>query len=140
MPRRDESETQALTTSTDPLVLRSAVGDLRLSAGQRFAIIPDADGGWRVGTRQYVYSIDVAEAAQQRYELLNWHWHPPEMPLPHIHVRGDHPQLGDLENYHLPSGRVSFEQVIRLLIADFQVRPLREDWEDVLSEAEARFL
>mgnify|MGYP001271409931 FL=1 len=44
-----------------------------------------------------------------------------------------------LDKLHIPTGRVSIEAVIRMLITEFGVRPLREDWEKRLNETESRF-
>jgi len=35
---------------------------------------------------------------------------------------------------HLPTNRVSLQDMLRLAIDDFQVRPLRDDWPSVLGE------
>lgn len=40
---------------------------------------------------------------------------------------------------HLPSGRISLESVVLVLIRDFGVRPARDDWEHCLAEDEGVF-
>jgi hypothetical protein len=42
------------------------------------------------------------------------------------------PRLGD----HLPTARVALEQVVRWLIVEAGVSPLRSDWSDVLERNE----
>jgi hypothetical protein len=44
-----------------------------------------------------------------------------------------------LHKLHLPTGRVSIEAVIRFLIEDLEVAPLRDDWRAVLDRHEDLF-
>lgn len=82
-------------------------------------------------------------------ELLVYHWQPgpsyagPDHP--HLHVSAslnaatsaiDQRQI-DLDKLHLPAGRVTLTAVVRSLITEFEVEPLRSDWMRVLDEAEA---
>jgi hypothetical protein len=41
---------------------------------------------------------------------------------------------------HLPTGRVSVESVLRLLLHDLGVTARRDDWGEVLDDAEPRYL
>lgn len=69
-------------------------------------------------------------------ECFAWHWHPGSRPDYHLHVAAQHPEAGDLARLHLPCGPTSFSAVIRFLIAELDVRPLRGDWDVVLGQAE----
>lgn len=60
-------------------------------------------------------------------ELVSWHWHPNSRRDPHLHVYGQHEASGPLGKLHLPTGRVSFEAVVRCLILDWGVTPARDD-------------
>lgn len=67
-------------------------------------------------------------------------------PAAHVQVRGQlHadvlPKRRPLERVHLPTGRVSLEAVIRLLIEQFEVPPTEPPgvWRAVLSESEQAF-
>lgn len=73
-----------------------------------------------------------------RREVLAFHHHPnSRSPKPHIHVRSS--VLHELASAHVPSGIIRLAPVIRMLIEDLGVRPLRNDWRDVLaSEGEAQ--
>lgn len=53
---------------------------------------------------------------------------------------GRHEASGPLGKLHLPTGRVSFEAVVRCLISDWGVTPARDDWREVLDDTERRFL
>jgi hypothetical protein len=125
-----------------PLRLRCAAGaDLLLDPSQRFEVIKDGRfrGEYKVRTLAYVYKLEVADAG----ELISWHWHPlttPDRPNPHVHITADNPGLGrGLGELHVPTGRVSFEEVARFLIRDLDVQPARDDHLEILAEAEERF-
>lgn len=45
----------------------------------------------------------------------------------------------DLNRCHTPSGWVTIEELIRFLIHDLEVRPLSEDWPEILAESERKF-
>jgi hypothetical protein len=124
----------AAFTIEDPIRLRREVGSpLFLAASQDFTEVQDEErpGQWRVRTLRYSYALcrtpDLAE------EVVLWHWHPPISTEPHIHVGGT------LHKLHIPSGRVSFEAVLRFLIQDMGVRRERPEWEELLADAEGRF-
>jgi hypothetical protein len=52
----------------------------------------------------------------------------------------DHPFLGvTLARLHIPTGRVAFEEVVRLLITELRVEPNRDDWREILRDSEDRF-
>lgn len=44
-----------------------------------------------------------------------------------------------LDNFHLPTGYVPIEEVIRFCVVDLGVKPLRSDWDDVLEMSYKRF-
>ena len=46
---------------------------------------------------------------------------------------------GSLNGYHLPTGYVTVEEVIRFLIVDLGVTPLTVDWNAVLDESYSAF-
>jgi len=139
--------------NAEPVPLRGYSGPtgLQFDLLHQYRITNDAPGqpdlGWRVSTMQYEYRIlDHTER-----ELLVYHWQPgtdnsgPDHP--HIHISGTLQGMRSaterleipLDKLHIPTGRVSIEAVIRMLITEFGVRPLREDWEKRLNETESRF-
>jgi hypothetical protein len=130
---------QSLTTPQDPVRLGTtgATADrLSLSIQHQFEIVADKTPGrgpWKVSTRGYRYQLtDDAER-----EIGAWHWHPARRSRhrePHLHVTG-----GRLHGCHLPTGRTSLEEIIRLLLAELAVEPLRHDWVQVLEATEAAF-
>lgn len=85
----------------------------------------------RVNTKKYIYT--VSESADLATELFAWHWHPPDRSETHLHVAG-------YKKLHVPTGRVSFEQIAHFLISDMNVAPRKTDWEAVLAAAHERHL
>ena len=123
--KRAGDELEALTLSQDPLTLRSAhLGDsVQLQLRQQFRVVRDDEAPrssrWRVRTAAYFYRLDDSSG----HELASWHWHPGTgVTYPHAHVAGG--GLGKLA--HLPTGRVSIEAVLWLLLADLAVQTLAD--------------
>lgn len=90
---------------------------------------------WSLSTRAYLYHV----LADDR-EILAFHWHPSrsESGKPHAHYRTlIHPV--PMGKVHFPSGRVSLEAVVRLLIEELGTIPARRDWSAVLARTEAQF-
>jgi len=95
----------------------------------------------------YQYQLDPdGEHWIVRYDYLRY----PEEPHPgaHVQIRGSltetavTPVRGTLERIHFPTGRVSIEAVIRMLVEQFGV-PTNEDagvWRPILSCSEEEFL
>jgi hypothetical protein len=113
-------------------------GGILLRLRQQFRSVEEADAApgerWHVSTIAYDYRLSRARDGS---ELLSWHWHPRTgVTFPHVHVAAD-----DLSRKtHVPSGRVSMEAVLRMLLGELQVPAQRADWSAVLDETEARFI
>ena len=124
----------ALTLSREPLRLRSApIGTVQLRLRQRFRVVRDGPTRFHVSTESYFYRLDDATGR----ELAAWHWHPGQLvDYPHAHVTCD--TLTSAA--HLPTGRVSIESVLRLLLDDLGVTAKRADYTNVLDEAERPFI
>jgi len=111
---------------------------LSLRVGMRYRIIPaeGARGPWRITTAAYSYAVGDRDGR----EVFAYHWNPAMPPtFPHLHVGAR--ASGDLlvQNAHLPTGRVALEAVVRLLVTELHVPPLRRDWRAVLRRGEDRF-
>lgn len=98
-----------------------------------FRAVADSDaGGWRTTIRKYMYTINDHDDR----ELFAFHWHPdtPGMPTPHVHLGA---ALGELRptfsRLHIPTARIALEDVLRFLIRDLAVQPLRDDWSALLN-------
>jgi hypothetical protein len=90
------------------------------------------DGEFRVHTDRYIYQVFPEPEMTERW--LEWHWHPPDVPRPHLHVGGE------WGKFHLPTGRVTFEIVAEFLISELNVTPQREDWQSRLNSAHEQHL
>jgi hypothetical protein len=144
----------AFGRAAEPVPLRAKAegsSGLLLDLRHQYAIVPDEEDGsppsWRVSTRAYEYRILDSQSA----ELLVYHWQPTSIArgpeYPHLHVSATLSvkttfytrQDFSLEARHLPTGRVSLEAVIRLLIAEFGVAYRHRNWMSWLNRTEEVF-
>lgn len=98
----------------------------------RLVEIDDPERGpWKASTVAYFYRVEDGEGG----ELASWHWHPhiERAPRPHAHV------AGPLASMHLPTSRVSIEDVLGFVITELEAVPQRTDWRDVLDTARQAF-
>ncbi len=118
----------------------------------RFSVVlflEEHEGRLRLKVEKSLYQYQVDEAGDRwivRYDYLRY----PSEPHPgmHIQVRGEQqePEVlrsgQTLERVHFPTGRVSLEAIIRLLIEQFHVPTNTEPdvWRPVLAESEKAFL
>lgn len=135
---KSPGDVEALALSEEPLRLRSTRidGGVQLKLVQQFRLVCETPTAWHVSTEAYFYRLNDGAGS----ELISWHWHPQTgVSYPHLHVAA-----GLLDRRaHLPSGRVSIESVLRLLLTDLGVPPTREhlhDYTRVLDETEATFI
>jgi hypothetical protein len=92
---------------------------------------------WKVSTVAYAYAVYIIREGKQ-CEVLSYHWHPrttPQHSHPHLHV-GEAAQAKLLEKLHLPTRRVSIEELLRFFITELKVKTLRSDWKDVLAKTQ----
>lgn len=95
-------------------------------------------GEWKVSTDGYAYHVWVPGESDE--ELFQWHWHPQRHREDcHLHVAVSNDVLPDLHKKHIPSHRISFEEVLLFLIREMGVEPIRGDWEGKLADSKARF-
>lgn len=145
----DEERTLLVSRATDgsPIRLRRADGPpVHLTAYQRFQLVPDtrwSPDEWKASSRQYGYDIWEPMPDGRLKPVIQWHWHPASgnTDEPHIHVRAGEEICGrETRKLHIPSERVAFESVVRFLIVDLGVVPLRADWEALIEGALAAFV
>jgi hypothetical protein len=130
----------------DPVPLHGA-DRLHISVGQVVRIVADqhatSSGTFHVEVIEYFYEI----SSRELQEIIGFHWTPDAagdnaVTFPDLHV-GRAITVGqtairprDLHKAHIPTGKVSVPSVVRLVIAELGVVPLRPDWQSVLQEAE----
>ena len=91
---------------------------------------PNEAGSHKIHTTAYSYSI----RDRQNKELLRYDWHPaidPNITYPHLHIEDS-----KWKKFHLPTSRIALEQVLRLLITQFEVRTKRRDWATILTRGQ----
>jgi len=122
-------------TVPEVLELRTSDGDvfLRSTIQFRYEDDPRHPGERKVSTEHYGHTVGTSESLKPG--LYSWEWSLAEPRYPHLHVRRGDPDYPGLAKYHIPTGRVFFEDVLRFLIADHNVECAREDWDVVLSES-----
>lgn len=144
----------AALNNMDPVPLRGGV-PLHLTVGQTIRIIrtddpEDIRGPFKVRTIDYFYLL----ATEADDEILSFQWTPEAtaagvvnaVSFPHLHVGpamiGEAPAIRpkNLHKAHIPTGRISLEAFIRLAIVEFDVRPLKQDWDTVLQRTETAFM
>lgn len=126
----------------EPVRLRGRV-ELDLVSKLWYRVVPARGerGPWKVETAAYSHGLETPEAQ----EIIAYHWHPEqgsEIIYPHLHLGAGSfagVDLGILEKKHVPTGRISLEDVLRFAIAELGVEPRREDWSEVLDETQAAF-
>jgi len=114
--------------------------DLVLTARMHYRIVRDDRpemGPWRITTEGYMYSVGTTEGA----EKFSWHWHPNTSgahTYPHTHFSDNviSEEGAFLSRTPMPTGRMTFESLIRYVITANQVQPLCVDWDARLAQAE----
>ncbi len=105
------------------------------------------ESGHRMKVEQAAYQYQVDDAGNRWAFRYDYRREPADQhPASHLQVRGNLWEAvplyrGMLERVHFPTGRVSLEAVIRLLVGQFAVganRP-QEIWRRVLAESERAF-
>lgn len=141
-------------TFGDALPQKLKGANVYLAVTQLYRVIRDEDpdrGPWRVTIDQYVYTLRASRGrgrSEKPEVLLSYQWHPrprAKYNYPHLHL-GPASGIGSsadaaarlTNKAHIPTGRVAIEDVIRFAITQLNVEPLREDWEQVLDEAQER--
>jgi hypothetical protein len=134
-------EPHALTLGRGLPVRLRGEGRLSLTFDHHYRIVEDPGprGPYKCSTTSYLYGLDDSDGR----EVLSYQWHPSgrsPVTWPHLHL-GAGAAVGRLElaRAHLPTGRVSIEEVLRLAISELGVEPLREDWREVLERTQQAY-
>ena len=113
---------------------------LEFSFHHTYTMRESSDGPRRWAVRSGSYFYQVRERVGP--EIIAFHWHPGrrgQPDFPHLHVTSQSGSVRIPAKSHVPTGRVSVESVIRFLIEELHVRPLRPDWDRVLLGGERVF-
>jgi hypothetical protein len=127
--------------------LSTDYGGLALTAIVGYSAVQTDDpdrGPWKVKTENYVYRLTAADGAR----AISFEWHPTgSSPVTTPHAQLGSAGLGQglsdlgrlLSKAHIPTRRISLEQVLEFAIRELHVHHLRDDWEKVLEETYAAF-
>jgi hypothetical protein len=122
-----------LSFSESVVPLRGHAGGFGLRVRVSYRIRSEGTRSWTALPAAYLYALHD----EQGYEIVAYHWHPESRsPIitPHLHL-GAGAKLGraELIGGHFPTGWVELCEVLLFAIRDLGVRPLRTDWQEVLS-------
>lgn len=125
--------------------LQSGYGPLELWIGQTCGVTSDGNGSHRLYTAEYRYTITAAGRVDP---LLRWEYKKVRPTRDAMwcrhHIQGQVDVIVGsttirLNDWHLPTGYVPLEEVIRFCICDLGVDPLSQDWDAILTESYQRF-
>lgn len=87
----------------------------------------------RMTTRSYSFTLTPRSDPTKR--VFAWHWHPAStrsrVAYPHVHLPPGTPYA----SYHVPTGRVSLEEVILFGFTDLDVEPAVADGQRIVEDA-----
>lgn len=111
-----------------------------LSVRMNYKIVnaTDAHGPFKVTTTAYLYALET----EHDEEIVAYHWHPEgtTISFPHLHIGSSvASSSSNFKKKHLLTGRVALEQVLRLAVQDFGVKPIKTDWGTILEDAQRVF-
>ena len=135
-----------LADENEPVQLKGRFR-LTMAIALKYSVVAHekAEGGWKVRTAKYIYEITDSQGGP----LFDFHWHPDgesRVTTPHMHIRPSIKVAAEIVDLyravtkaHIPTGRISLEDVLRFLVDELDVEPLRADWETVLSGTDERY-
>jgi hypothetical protein len=90
----------------------------------------------RMTTKRYDYTLTLRTNPSE--VVFGWHWHPASkqshITYPHLHV----PSALKFKTRHIPTGRVSLEDVILFGFDDLKVPPAHDDARRIVTEVRER--
>lgn len=139
----------------DPARLRThgGEGELLFRFAHQYRVVrpPDDAGRGRYLVDTSFYRYDLLD--RDGGEVVVFHWEPEgrsPVRTPHLHVSAALPVVLPqrvnsrvaatktyLNKMHLPTGHIQLEDIVELLIREFAVVPLVQDWEAVVAENRA---
>lgn len=114
---------------------------IAIRVGQQYRIVHSQGerGPLKVQTVAYMYTLEDADGR----EIFGYHWHPESrspFSFPHLHFEaGAMVGRAELQSAHFPTGRISVEEFLRLVIETFDVKTRRRNWRAVLQQTQAAF-
>ena len=124
----------SLTINDGEPVLLSGPSGLQLALRQYFVAVDSVQSStWQIEVSSYFYELLDSDGR----EVLAYHWHPrgnSPVATPHLHLeQGAQVGRPEVRDAHLPTGDVSLNAILRVLIEEMGVQPRRPDWDSILS-------
>lgn len=124
----------------NPVRLRDSA--LTFNFSQYFRVVWK-NTAFKVKTESYTYEIEDETSG---HELFAFHWEPnapnSKILFPHMHIgfvlKDEKLRLDN--KAHIPTGRVSVEDVVVFLISELHVIPLNPEWEKIIREKRHAFM
>jgi hypothetical protein len=139
LARRRSEDIEEFFIVGGPVRLRGC--SLLLAVSQYFRILDNLESGeCAVRTESYTYEILDSGSGN---DLFCFHWEPHStVKYPHVHLGFAAKGHGlPIDNKaHIPSGRVAVEDIVTFLVSDLGVKPLKEDWADILAAERLTFI
>lgn len=88
-------------------------------------------------TYGYRYEVREGRTLPESMNVIAFDWHPDgssAVTTPHVYVGSEGTRLS--RKHHIPTGPMPLTSVVRFLIAELGVAPVRDDWQDVLATPE----
>jgi hypothetical protein len=93
-------------------------------------------GPFKASTVAYNYTV----YSRNKAEMLAFHWHPNLGPrYPHLHLYQGSGIAARLIKKHIPTDRISLEEVLRFLIEELGIEPLTDKWDEVLTSTYEKY-
>lgn len=129
----------ATLNNGNPIRLRGS-RQLGLLMSLQYYVVEDtgSPSSWVVRTAAYYFALTDKDDR----EIIAYHWHPAGrsgVTWPHMHLGASISRESTLAKVHLPTGRVSIEQILRMAIMELDVQPLRKDWAAMLDHSQSTF-
>lgn len=135
----DLNEIRALTFNKQQPMWATSNGQPQrqyaLVAGILYSIIEDDQNGpYRCTTHQYIYDLIRYDAGDPAgATMLAWHWHA-KFSDPHLHIEPGGASGLDpgLWRAHIPTARVTLEDILMFMIRDLGVTPRCTNWREII--------
>ena len=120
-----------LAPKDEELIALSGLLHLALEVMIHYRIVPASGdrGPWKVSITSYLYTLQDSDGQ----EIVSYHWDPRgrgRETFPHLHVGHSRGVL--TRKHHLPTGRISLEEILRYAIAELGVKTRRKNWVEIL--------
>lgn len=125
---------------------QAEVTPLELSGGKWLhfrQLVIEQDNKIDVLEAHYIFSLSQ-DPDHEESHIFRWEFirepPAPHVPQSHLHIYGQNPHAQNLSRVHFPTRRLSVEQIIWLLIQEWDVTPQSENWYAILQRGHRDFL